>query len=308
MFAVCGAILTLPLTSAVAAAASDGRVEAAARWRADKIAELERQLASAELAPELRHERTARRNWLRRWQPGRMPTPKAAAEDGAGQAASDEKSPSADRLTAEPDLSEQATRAAKENSLSDELLQQLAQAARLQQRLWRLDTEDDRKANLLMTAEAAERLDRILVPLAERIGAEQPAVADSIRWALAHARYRRARAIAYRELPEVPASLPIEDAEAYERQLGEAHRRLRDTFDQPQPEFVLLEIRLLRRSGARGQALERLERFSWAIAPEWYLKKRRDLLEELGWEPPHAEAAELYEAFNRKATLQRQDE
>ena len=134
----------------------------------------------------------------------------------------------------------------------------------------------------------------VLVETLESVPAGAEELRKPLRWSLAHARYRRARALAYRELPEVLESMPIEDDAQYERQLREAHQRLRRTFDEPQKEFVLLEVRMLRRQGNRGQALQKLERFRSVIEPKWYLKKRRDLLEELQWEPAYAEAAQRY--------------
>jgi len=185
--------------------------------------------------------------------------------------------------------------------LPPETQQALEHAVKLQQRLRELDSDAERKQHLVATAKLALQLEQALTSLLETwpstgvltVG-EPQAIRETLRWALAHTRYRRARALAYRELPDVRTRLPIDDAEAYERELAEAHDRLRETFSEPQAEFVLLEIRMLRRAGKRGQALEKLERFGSTIELRWYLKKRRDLLGELDWGPPQAEAAKWY--------------
>lgn len=195
---------------------------------------------------------------------------------------------------------------------------ELKRVALLQDFLRLLDTPESRKTNLAATVDVAEIVDTALSELirvaeprdtssgttSEKKALEEKASSetqagidvDTLRWALAHTRYRRARAIAYRELPDVLETTPIEDPRRHERELRQAQRRLSETFPEPRPEFVLLEVRMLRRDGQRGQALERLERFVWAIDRKWYLKKRRDLLDELGWELPHRKAAAIYQA------------
>ena len=54
-----------------------------------------------------------------------------------------------------------------------------------------------------------------------------------------------------------------------------------------------------RRDGRWGEALMLLERFRWAIDSKWYLKKRRDILEQLGWEPAYRQAADAYAAYDQ---------
>lgn len=87
---------------------------------------------------------------------------------------------------------------------------------------------------------------------------------------------------------------PISDRARYEAQLSAAYQRLLHQTKTVRPEFILLEDRMLRRSGKKGRALELLEANQEWIEPKWYLKKRRDLLLELGWELPHKEADRLY--------------
>ena len=51
---------------------------------------------------------------------------------------------------------------------------------------------------------------------------------------------------------------------------------------------------MLRRDGWFGRALNMLEDHGERLELQWYLKKRRDLLQELTWEGPAKEAAALY--------------
>lgn len=257
----------------------------AERWRREQIETLSRRLRDAAPDDRRRDEWEARLGWLRRWQPGSMP----AAADVPGPAS---------ELVDEPDLAALDVGGAS-------AAEEFGRAVRLQRQLRERDTLENRKRELEPIAELASRLDRSLTRLLRMLDIDpaefsraEPSAAgtlpDSLRWALAHARYRRARAIAYRELPDVVSVTPIADRESFEAELGRAQRRLRACFPGPRPEFVLFDIRMLRRDDRRGQALDRLERFAWAIDPKWYLKKRRDLLQELGWEPPYREAATRY--------------
>ncbi len=271
-------------------AAERDDVDEARGWRTEKMAELDRRLERSGADDPMNDEWLARRDWLRRWEPGKMPSaPDEASAPNRSAGDAVEKRP----LVDEPDLSQTASAA---DQLGPTPREQLERANRLQRRLWRLDTLEDRKDNLIETADVALQLDQTLERLIGQLDSGPSEVREDLRWALAYARYRRARAIAYRELPDVLESLPIDDAEAYEQQLAAARDRLQRTFAQPRAEFVLFEIRMLRRADWRGQALRRLEQFAWAIEAKWYLKKRRDLLDELGWGPPHREAAELYAA------------
>ena len=103
-----------------------------------------------------------------------------------------------------------------------------------------------------------------------------------------------ARALAYQELPEVVAEKPIADPQQHETDLIIAYNQLVDLFGRGRPEFILLEIRMLRRDHWYGQALRLLEKYGDLIEPQWFLEKRRDLLLEMGWSAPAKEAAQVY--------------
>ncbi len=96
--------------------------------------------------------------------------------------------------------------------------------------------------------------------------------------------------MAYRELPEVRARWPISNPDHYEAQVAAAYQRLTTQASPDLPEFVLLQDRMLQRAGKNGRALELLEESRQSMEPKRYLKKRRDLLQELGWDPAYQEA------------------
>jgi len=276
-------------------------VTAAETWRQRRLNQINRRFNQlpAELAehPEWR----ARREWLAQWVPGEMDGAEIFETTDRQADESSTEEPNLNHLAAaaEARLSQSAGEQSAGVSSSD-ALRQLQQAARQQKHLWQIDDEESRKKHLAETIELSKSLDQTLQDVLDSLPTETETETDdgfrqSVRWALAHTRYRRARALAYRELPEVLEETPIRNRQRYERKLRDAHRDLRETFDEPQSEFVLLEIRMLRRAGDRGQALQKLERFRERIEPKWYLKKRRDLLEELGWDVPYREAARLYQ-------------
>jgi hypothetical protein len=112
--------------------------------------------------------------------------------------------------------------------------------------------------------------------------------------AIAFAMYRRARALAYRELPEVVEKQPLPDADAHAEELMGAAETLFQFAGKGRQEFILLEIRMLRKQAMFGQALVLIEDYGSCVERKWALKKRRDTLADLGWEYPQAEAAAEY--------------
>src|SRR5690606_3595284 len=94
--------------------------------------------------------------------------------------------------------------------------------------------------------------------------------------------YRQGHALVYRELPEALAQWPMDDAEK-ERNSAElvgVYRELKELVPGHRPEFVLLDARMLRRDHWNGRALVLMEEFGGQVAPQWFLKKRRDILQE----------------------------
>lgn len=161
----------------------------------------------------------------------------------------------------------------------------------MQDRLFVTDNDDERKENLPTTIELAHQLE---AAMSTQFADESNSLATPIAWAIAYTRYRLGRALAYRELPEVREAWPISDPDRYEDELNDVFERLAEQTKGNRREFILLQDRMFRRAGKKGRALELLEANRRSIDPKWYLKKRRDLLQELGWDPPYREAAQLY--------------
>ncbi len=148
-----------------------------------------------------------------------------------------------------------------------------------------LDQRQFRKQYPDEIADAALRLAGLLEQL--------PSTAD-IQLAKEYCYYRRTRALAYRELPEVLRDKPIDDLAKHQAQLLGAYQQLISVAGTGRPEFVLAEIRMLRRDQFYGRAISKLTDYASSIEKEWFLKKQRDLLRELGWEAPAGEAAKIY--------------
>ncbi len=254
----------------VSSLAETPRTVDAQRWKTQTLASIETKLQNA-ASDDDRLEYSARRSWLRRWKPGQMPTAPADAPDES-------------ELMEEPVLADlprpESVDAGAWKAMVD-----------WQKQLIASDTDDERKDNLRTTIELASQLEK---SLADHLPADLQSLATPTGWSLAYARYRLGRALAYRELPEVRERWPIANPDEYESRLVAAFQRLTEQTKSGRREFILLQDRMFRRAGKKGRALELLEANRHSIEPKWYLKKRRDLLQELGWDPPYREAARLY--------------
>lgn len=266
-------------------------------WRSTQLELINGQLADAEIKGKLRDELEAQREWLSSWKAGSLSTsswadqaegrrlPEEPTVDPTGKA-----SPLRARLLgdkAQPTLKDtQALANALKASPNDVGLRQL--------HLHWLDQKQYRKEYAGEIAEAAGKVATMLAEL-------QPQD-EQLKLARGYCLYRRARALVYRELPEVVAQKPIQDLKLHEAELVSAYRQLIELVGSDHPEFILIEIRMLRRDHWYGQALMLLEKHAKAIEPKWFLKKRRDLLSELGWTAPAQEAAQVYaQAFPEEA-------
>jgi hypothetical protein len=239
-------------------------------WQTEHLASISNKIKKSASEKD-RAEYVARRTWLRRWKPGRMPS---APTD----------SPDDSQLVKEPLLEELKMPVGVDPRVWPQMIA-------IQKHLLAVDNDDERKENLPITIALAGKLEK---DLARHTSADSKQLTTSTGWALAYVRYRLARALAYRELPVVRKRWPISDPNRYEEQLSAAYQRLANQTSGSRPEFILLEDRMLRRAGEKGRALELLEANKQTIEPKWYLKKRRDLLKELGWEPAYQEAAAIY--------------
>ncbi len=260
-------IVTSLANSSIAAELNEVDAEA---WRVQQLSAIADELRYAKSDGE-RLEYAARQSWLHRWKPGHMPS-----------APKQDLTPSS--LVQEPLL--------KELQRPDEVEPGSWQhMIALQTRLHTVDTDDERKANLRTIIKLAAQFELVLSNQLSPVSQKLP---SQTGWVLAFTRYRLGRALAYRELPVVKERWPISKPDEYQEHLTAVFKRLTEQTIQTRPEFILLHDRILRRSGNKGQALELLESHRQSIKPKWYLKKRRDLLQELGWGPPHEEAARLY--------------
>ncbi|GIW98722.1 MAG: hypothetical protein KatS3mg111_2055 [Pirellulaceae bacterium] len=258
-------------------------------WRRAQVSALEqaRQKADGQVAVELE----CQWRWLQAWQPGTLGEQPLLARDDLP------------KYHPEPALDPQGMVAElRERLLGSEAKPTIADTRRLkglleehgddwgvrQLHLQWLDQPVYRKQYADQIADAAQYL-------AERLAVDVDQD-ERVKWAAAWAWYRCGRALAYRELPDVVADRPLPDSDAHDGRLRYVWQQLRDLVGEDRPEFVLLQIRMLRRDGFLGQALVKLEEFGRAVDRKWLLKKRRDLLRELHWEWPATEAASVLEA------------
>ncbi|TWU40198.1 hypothetical protein Q31b_35430 [Novipirellula aureliae] len=255
---------------AISSAKADPNEIDAESWRNQKLKEIATKIQDAQ-SSEDRLEYVARRSWLQQWEPGQMLSAPTQA-------------PAEPALVEEPSLGELEGPPGIEPQVWQRMISS-------QTELLAIDTDDSRKENLRRIIASASQLEEWL---SNKLPVESQQLPAPTAWVLAFTRYRLGRALAYRELPSVRERWPISEPVQYQKRLLEAYQRLLDQTKGVRPEFILLEDRILRRSSKRGRALELLESHQGVIQAKWYLKKRRDLLEELGWQPPYQEAARIY--------------
>ena len=152
-------------------------------------------------------------------------------------------------------------------------------------RLHRLDEESRRKTRLAEIVSAADAVlstidrDKLARTLGTR-GAGQ-----GQKETLVDALYRKGRALAYMELPDVIDKHPIKDKAAHDKAFRANFSELKRWVDTTDKKYVLLHIRAERRRGRKAIALKWLNKSSAGSPPNyWYVKKRRDLYSELGWQ------------------------
>jgi len=285
--------LTLGLSSSLAHAQlsvlSEGNKPA--KWKASQVATLQQQLAEPELASELKLELQSQLKWLTAWEPGKLSDkplwetepqnepweePSLDPEGLAGELRQRLLGPGA-KPTAEDTTELKELLAAHDNDLGVRQLH-----------LHWLDQAQYRKVYPQEIANAAAKVLALLDGMADPD--QETARAQLFTM------YRRGRALIYRELPEVLADKPMDEAELDKNaaELVGVYHQLKKLAAEPRPEFILLEDRMLRRDHWNGRALALLEDFGGQVAPHWFLKKRRDILRDLGWESPAKEAAAIY--------------
>ncbi|WP_145370003.1 hypothetical protein [Maioricimonas rarisocia] len=148
-----------------------------------------------------------------------------------------------------------------------------------------LDGIHNRKQHLPRVIAAA---DAVIETIGEEVWTRSPEELSSrqqeVRQQLIDALYRKGRALAYMELPDVIARHPIIDQEEHDRRFEANFQQLARLVDTTERKFFLLHIRRDRRRGDHGQAIRLLNRYL-AESPDVWLfhKKRRDLYGLLGW-------------------------
>ncbi len=263
----------------------------AAKWRTAQLATVGQQLDDEALSKELRLELAAQKRWLEAWQPGALSDKPLWKSNLDNRRKLEEPVLDPDRNASglrKRLLGDNAKPAVSDTqSLRDALVEKPQDIGLRQLHLHWIDQRQYRKQYADAIAQSAQQLDVMLQSIKPTTG--------EIELARIFCLYRKARALVYRALPDVVAVNPIEDPERHAAMLVGTYATLKSLVgDQSRPEFILLDIRMLRRDGWRGRALALLEKYGSTVERQWLLKKRRDLLEELGWESPYREAAELY--------------
>ena len=264
-----------------------------AQWKASQVESLQAQLADPAVADALKSELQAQLKWLEAWEPGGLS--EQPLWEGTPQVKRWEE-PSLDPTGLTTELRERLLGAGATPTAGDtqELKALLAEHPEdlgvRQLHLHWLDQAQYRKLYAPAIAEAAAKVLSLL--------SSQTEPDPQTERARAFCLYRRGHALVYRELPEALAQRPMDEVE-HRRNSAElvgVYRELKALVPEQRPEFILLDARMLRRDHWNGRALVMLEDFGGQISPQWFLKKRRDILRELGWDGPAAEAAAVYQA------------
>lgn len=263
-------------------------------WRKAQLAQIDTQLNDKATKAELKLELAAQKEWLTNYSTDKLaPQPSKPREKAPTAIVEPILDPDkkADAIRkklfgpkAKPTAADtEKLRVALEKTPSDIGLRQL-------QLHW-LDQPQYREEYPAEIADAASRL-RGLLETDKKIdpAAKKAAVAITL--------YRQARALGYRlDLDlEKKKKLEKEERENVDSQLAGAYTQIISLVGPGHPEFVLLEIRMLRRDNWFGRALQLLERNGSTIEPRWYMEKRRDLLRDLGWKAPAEQAHDAFVA------------
>ncbi len=266
---------------------------ASEEWRKAQLATIDVQLADRSLVAELRKELESQKKWLAAYKPGTL-----SAEPKNKQSISDKRweEPALDPTQLASSLRgkllgpKASPTTADTESLRNALQQSPNDLGLRQLQLHWLDQPQYREDYSMEIADAASRV----LALLESVKLDP----ETKKLATIFTLYRQARALGYRQDPDVVARHPLSDGdrEAIEQQLVGVYNQLIQLTGPGRPEFCLLEIRMLRRDHWLGRALELLETNAATIDLRWYLEKRRDILRELGWKPAAEEAHQRFAA------------
>ena len=288
-------VLDSGLVSAIIVAKIQEQTDSA--WKAATLRVIDRQLGKSELKETDRLELRSQKRWLTRWNPGTLSesaNPKNASEVPTKRSEAMLNSSLINRLR---EIEKTGTGMAEQDKFArmSEFATDHPNDFGLQQALihW-ADNDPKRRKQFLDQIESLTL--QLSNQIAQQLNSKPPKSAEmeALNNVLHFMLYRHVRCLAYRELPDVVAKKPIDDQKVHDEKIDSAFEKLVREAGAGRPEFILIEIRMLRRAKKFGQALERLEAYGASISSRWYLKKRRDLLKELGWDPPWKIAAGIY--------------
>lgn len=163
-------------------------------------------------------------------------------------------------------------------------------------KLEKLDTKEKRKERLEEIIKAADELiasfdqQKMATSLGKRVPKEDKEAkkahdeAEKGKKQLVDALYRKARAIAYRELPDVIAKHPIKNQKEQDKQFEDAYRSLETWADPASSDYWLIAVRKDRRAKHFAAAIQSLNKNLKESSPLLHFKKRRDMFGELGWD------------------------
>ena len=261
------------------------------QWKVTQLQLIEQQLSDQAVKGPLRKELEAQKQWLSQWNSGEL-------KDGPWMKQREAANRSSEP-TIDPDKTATALRAkllgksakptAKETTELQALLEKHPEDLGVQQLyLHWIDQKQYRN-------DYAEKIVESATKLATQLSAIEKQT-DETRMARAYCYYRAARALIHLESPQMQAKQAIKDAQQHEAQLLGLYNQLGELVGHDRPEFILVEVRMLRRDNWNGQALVMLEQNAEILDRGWYLAHRRDLLSDLGWSMPAKEAEAIAEA------------
>lgn len=271
------------------------RGDSTAQWRSTQLELIEQQLADAAVKGPLRKELESQKNWLNQWQPGQL-------KEGPWIKQREQPSP-----LVEPNLDPEKTATglrgrllgkdakptAKDTTELQKLLEKAPEDLGLQQLyLHWIDQKVYRDQYAGKIVEAGRKLADALSQIEDQD--------ESLKAARAYCYYRAARALIHQESPEMQAKSPIKDLAKHEAELLALYSQIGELVGNDRTEFILLNVRMLRRDHWNGQALMLVEENAERLENQWYLRHRRELLNDLGWAQPAKEATELSSASATK--------
>ena len=273
-----------------------------AQWRNSQIAVLQQQLSDSKLNADLKAELQSQVKWLSAWKPGTL------SEEPMWS------SKAVSKLLVEPNVDPKGKAGKlRERLFGDKAKPTAEDTGDLQELLTQHDNDlgirqlhlhwlDQPQYRKLYPQEIADASAKVLA-LLDAVAKPDQKIALARIFCL----YRRGRALVYRELPGVLEEKPMSEEEVtkHEAELVGVYRQLKTLVPEDRPEFVLLDIRMLRHDHWNGRALAVLEDFGSQLNRQWYLRTRRDILRDLGWEGPAKEAANIYATAFPEETAQK---